>query len=196
MAVPARLLPVDGEVHGHPLVGLPFGEDLLVIDQIILATGAIDDIHLAVAVAVVPNVVDDRAQRRQTDAAGDEEQILALEGGIHREGVAVGAADGDLLAHLHLVEPLGDAAALFNGELHKLLVGRGRGDGEHGLAHPGDGEHGALARLMLEGLFPLGGNHPEGFYVGRIDPDIGDDADRGDQRFLTLIHVPSLPTLS
>ena len=50
---------------------------------------------------------------------------------LHREAVAVRPADGDLLARLHLVQPVGQAAALFDAELHILLVGGGGGDGEH-----------------------------------------------------------------
>ena len=68
-------------------------------------------------------VIDDGVQRCQTDAAGDEQQVLARKRIVHRETVAVGATNGDLLAHLHAVEPFGDTAAFFDGEVQIGLRG-------------------------------------------------------------------------
>ena len=67
-------------------------------------------------------------------------------------------------------------------ELHILLVSGGGGDGEHGLAHAGDGKHGTLAGLMLEGLFAVRRDHTEGFDVRRVNADVRDDADDRNQR--------------
>ena len=196
MTVPLGLLPVDGQVNLHARVLFPLVDDLLIVHQILHTAGAVDDVDLAVAVAVVAAVVDDGAQRRKADAAGDEEHILAHELGIHGEGMAVGPPDGDLLPHLHAVEPLGHTAALLDGELHVLLIGGGGGDGEHGLAHAGDGQHGALAGLVLEGLLAVGGDHPESFHVGRVDANIGHNADCRHERFAVIHSVCLLPAFS
>ena len=83
-------------------------------------------------------VVDDGVQRRKADAAGDEQKIFPGKVSIDREAVAVRAADGDLLARLHRVQPRSHAAAFFDGELHKLGVcGRGC-NGKHRLAYTGN----------------------------------------------------------
>ena len=56
--------------------------DLRVVDQILLRARAVDDVDLAVAVTVVAAVVDDRVQRGKTDAARDEQQVLALQSAV------------------------------------------------------------------------------------------------------------------
>ena len=57
--------------------------------------------------ALVTDIVDDGMKRSQTDAASDEEQILAFKRRIHRKTISIRAADGDLLADLHGVKPRG-----------------------------------------------------------------------------------------
>ena len=147
---------------------------------------------MAVVLAVGQHVFDHAAQRRQADAAGDENQILALEFGIHGKAVAIGAAHGDLLANVHLVQPAGEATALFDGELHMVGAGGRRGDGEHRLAHARDGEHGALARHVLEAhaRARVRAHDREGLDVRRIAADGRDHADGGDQSVVVHCFFP------
>ena len=116
---------------------------------------------------------------------------LPCKRGVNREAVAVGAADGDLLAGLHGVEPFGHAAALFNGKLH-IFLQRGTGrDGEQRLADARHGEHGALAGDMDEGLFAVKADDAEGLDIRRVDADIRDDGDIGDQRIvISCVFLP------
>ena len=86
----------------------------------------------------------------------------------------------DLLAHVHAVQPVGQAAALLDVKLHIFLDRRRGGDGEHGLAHAGDGQHGALAGHVLEALAAAQGLHAEGFHIRRILADGRDDAEHRD----------------
>ena len=130
-------------------------------------------------------------QRRKADAAGDEQKVLSLERGVHRETVAVGAADQNFLPHVHLMQPRGQAAALFDGEFHEILLGGGGGDGEHRFTHAGDGEHGALAGLVLKHLAAAERVHAEGFDVGRVGADGRDHAELGNQ--ILNRHVSFLP---
>ena len=193
MPVPLRLLAVDGEMDVDAVLLAPDVLDLREVDQILFRARAVDDVDLSVAVTVVAAVVDDRVQRGKTDAARDEQQVLARKGGVDREAVAVGAADGDLLAGLHGVEPFGHAAAFFDGELH-IFLQRGAGrDGEQRLADARHGEHGALAGDVDEGLFAVEADHAEGLDVGRVDADIRDDGEIGDQRIRS--HVVSSPSV-
>ena len=105
----------------------------------------------------------------------------------------VPATDGDLLTGLHGVEPFGYAAAFFNGKLH-IFLQRGTGrDGEQRLADARNGEHGALAGDMDEGLFAVKADDAEGLDVRRVDADIRDDGDIGDQRIVS--HACSSPSV-
>ena len=167
--------------------------DLREVDQILFRARAVDDVDLSVAVTVVAAVVDDRVQRGKTDAARDEQQVLARKGGVDREAVAVGAADGDLLVGLHGVEPFGHAAAFFDGELHIFLQRRAGRDGEQRLADARHGEHGALAGDMDEGLFAVKADNAERLDIRRVDADIRDDGDIGDQRIVS--HACSSPSV-
>ena len=85
------------------------------------------------------------------------------------------------------MKPRSQAAALFNGKFHKFRVGGGRGDGEHTLAHTGDGQHGALSGNVLEADPALGSRDPEGLDVGGIDAHVGDDTDVRDQGLVCQI---------
>ena len=109
MSVPVRLLAVDGQMDTDAVLLAPRIEDLLIIDQILLGTRAIDDVDLAVAAAVVAAVIDDRVQRSKADAARDEQQILSRKCSGSRP-LLLGAANGDLLAR-PCCEPVRHAAA-------------------------------------------------------------------------------------
>ena len=69
VAVPVRLLAVDGQMDVDAVLLTPDVLDLGIVDQIVLGAGAVDNVDLAVAAAVVAAVVDDRVQRGQADAA-------------------------------------------------------------------------------------------------------------------------------
>ena len=92
----------------------------------------------------------------ERNTAGNKQQVLTLQLGFHREIVAVGATNGDLIAHFQAMQALGQFTAALDGKFLEFLVGGGRGNGEHTLAHTGDGKHSTLPGHMLEGLFALG----------------------------------------
>ena len=143
---------------------------------------------ISVAVPEGPAVIDDGVQWRQADTAGDEQQVLACKVGIHRETVAVGSPDGDLLPDLHLVKPVGDASTLFDGEV-RILFRWGGGDGEQSLTDTWDREHGALAGNVKERLPAVQAHHTEGLYIGGVHTDHGDFAHNGNQRVMS--HFPA-----
>ena len=63
MAVPALLLAVDCEVYVYTCISRPLFDDLLVVKEIVLASGTVYDVDVAVAVTVVTAVVDYRTER-------------------------------------------------------------------------------------------------------------------------------------
>ena len=193
MTVPVVLRAVDGQVDVDAVLFAPFVEDLLEIDQIFLRARTVDDVDLAVAVAVMTAVVDDGMQGRKADAAGDEQQILASKCGVHGEAVSIGAAQRELLPRLHAVQPRGHAAALFDGEFQKAFLRRGGGDGKQCLAHTGHGEHRALAGDVRKGLFAVQVDHAEGLDIGRVHADVRDLNEHGNQRIVS--HLASPPSV-
>ena len=74
---------------------------LVLVDEVRHGARAVDDPHLAELLARVEDVPDQAAQRRQGDAADDEQQVLAVEL-LQREGVAVRAAEADDVPRLLL----------------------------------------------------------------------------------------------
>ncbi len=180
---------MDAKVRrGGPLV-----QDLLVVDKVLPAPGTVDDIDGPILLAAAPDVVDDRAERREADAAGDEEKVLAEEVRLDREAVAIRPADRHLLARLHLVEPVGHTAAPLDRKFQLLLVRRRRGDREQRLAHAGDREHRALSGDVEERLLPVQPHDAEGLDIRRVLPDARDDADLRDQRVLS--HFAPSPSV-
>ena len=123
MAVPALLLAVDSQIDIHVFVLAPFVHNLVVVHEVVHAAGAVYDVDVTIVFALVADIVDDGMERCQTDAAGDEEQVFAFKRRIHRKTVSVRTADGNLLTHLHGVEPCGQTAALLNAEFH-IFLGR------------------------------------------------------------------------
>ena len=85
MAVPALLLPVDGQVHIHTGRFRPDLLDFFQLNQVIHGTGTIQNIYRAVAVPLVKHIIDDGAQRRKADSSGDKQKILTLQGRLHRK---------------------------------------------------------------------------------------------------------------
>ena len=181
MSVPAFLRTVDRKIDLKIRFFFPFVADFLDVHEVVHASRAVNNHHFTVIVAIMTNVIDDAAQRREPDAARDKEQIFALEISLDGEIFTVRPADGDLLSDFQRMDHLGDAAAFFNGKLHVLFVRRRRRDREHTLADAGDGNHRALAGQMLERLFPVRADDAESLDVGRIPADIGDDSDFGYQ---------------
>ena len=144
-----------------------------------------DDVNGAVFLAVVADVIYDRAERSKSYTAGNEHKVLARELGVNGEAVAVGTADGQLLTHLDEMEPCGEASAFLDAEFHILAVCGRRGYREHRLALAGDGEHGALTGDMLKALSSAGSVYAEGLYIGGIPADIGDNADMREKKIAT-----------
>ena len=60
------------------------------------------------------------------------------------------------------MEPLGNAAALFNGKFHKLGIRRRRSNRKHSLSDTRNGKHGALTGFMFESFFAVGSDYAEG----------------------------------
>ncbi len=94
--------------------------------------------------AVLERIDDAGAQRNQPDAAGHEDQVLAVVI-LHRKAVAVRAAHGELVARLELMQGGGATADLADGEEGLLLGGAGRQRGGK-LAHAEQGHLRELAR--------------------------------------------------
>ena len=78
MAVPFRLLPVDGQVYIHALVFGPLVLDLIQTNQIFLGAGTVKDIHRTIIFTVIHHVIDDGTKRCQADTACYEQKVLSL----------------------------------------------------------------------------------------------------------------------
>ena len=81
VAIPTFLFPVNRQVY--LAVFAPFIQNLLIIYQIILGTGTVNDVQRAIGIRIftllVTAIIDYRTERSQTDTAGDEQQILTLQ---------------------------------------------------------------------------------------------------------------------
>ena len=168
----------------------------MIVHQILHTARAVHNVDLAVTVAIVAAVVDDRAERSESDTSGDEEQVVSRKRGIHGERSAVRTADGDLLSHFHGVKPFGHTTALLDGEFHEFGVGRRGGNGEHRLTNARNRKHRTLPGHMVKCFFAVRRDHTEGFDIRRINADVGYNADLRDQRFFHLSHCPALLTSS
>ena len=115
---------------------------------------------------VLEDVDDGRAQRDEADAAGDVDDVLALDL-VEREAVAEGAADADLVAGPELVQGAGDLADPPHREVAAVVLRAERQrDGE--LAGPEDRAHDELARsLIAEGPAPAPGSRTRSNRSGR-----------------------------
>ena len=78
MAVPFRLLPVDGQIYIHALVLRPLVLNLIQANQIFLRAGTVKDIYSTVIFTVVHHIVDDGTKRCQADASRYKQKILSL----------------------------------------------------------------------------------------------------------------------
>ena len=85
MAVPALLLPVDGQVHIHAGRFRPDLLDFFQLNQVIHGTGTIKNVYASVIFPLVKHIIDDGAQGRKTDSSGDEQKVLTLQGRLHRK---------------------------------------------------------------------------------------------------------------
>ena len=151
-------------------------------------------ISVRILTLFVTAVVNDRTQRRQTDTAGDKQQILAFQtivavfrcrNGFYREVLSQRTSDCHFLTNLHHMEPAGQTAALFNGKFHEFLVCRRRCDREHTFADARNGDHRTLTGHMLEQLVSIQTNHTECLYIRGILTDVSYDADFWNQCFLS-----------
>ena len=113
MTVPLGLLAVNGKMNTYTCIICPFFDYFLIVNKILLTARAVNNINLAVAVAVVAAVVDNLAQWRKTYTARNEKQVVTRKFGINGERSAVRPANGYFLPHLHGVQPLCNAAAFF-----------------------------------------------------------------------------------
>ena len=77
MAVPALLLPVDGQIYIDARRLHPDLLNLLKLHQIVRGTGTVEDIYRTVIVAVIQHIIDDGTKRCKTDSSGDEQKILS-----------------------------------------------------------------------------------------------------------------------
>ena len=111
MTVPLGLLAVNGKVNIYARIICPFVNYFLVVNKVLLTARAVNNIYLAVAVAVVAAVVNNRTQWCKTYTAGNEKQVVTRKFGIDRERSAVRPAYGYFLPYLHRVQPLCNAAA-------------------------------------------------------------------------------------
>ena len=111
MTVPLGLLAVNCKMNVYARIICPFFDYFLVVNKVLLAARAVNNINLAVAVAVVAAVVNNRTQGCKTYTAGNEKQVVTRKFGINREGSAVRPANGYFLPYLHRVQPLCNAAA-------------------------------------------------------------------------------------
>ena len=189
MAVPIGLGIVDSEVNSYTGVVRPLLNYLLVIKKVCLASRAVDDIDIAVAIAVMSAVIDNRAQGRKTNTARDKEKVLARKYVVYGEWIAVRTANCDLLTDLCLMEPLGNATALLNGKFHIFGVCGGRGYREHSLTDSVDREHCALSGTMIKGFLSVGGYDSEGLDIGCVYANVGNNADRRNQSIIDIIHL-------
>ena len=203
MAVPALLLPVDSQIYIDARRLHPDLLNLLKLHQIVRGTGTVENVYRTVIVPVIQHVVDDRAKGRKTDSSGDKQKILLLQRCLHRKGISVGTAHGNLVSHIHSMQVICQGAAALNAELLIFFVGGGRCDREHRLAHTGNRYHGTLTRHMLKKLLAVSSHYPEGFNVRSFRADIRHHANHRNQRVYsdiicvsaagTFTHFPHLP---
>ena len=109
----------------------------------------VDDGDLAELGTLVVDVVDERAQRSDAEAARHQQDVVPLHV-LEREASAERAAQAHDVAALHLVQHLGEVAGATHAQLDEAALGRRAGYGDRRLAHPEDGHLDELARLVRE----------------------------------------------
>ncbi len=108
------------------------------------------DVHLAEVAAVVEDVVDQRPQRGDAEAAGDDQQVVPLQD-ADRETLAVGPADADLVARLEAVQRAGHLADRPDADLEGGPDWSARRQIEmRDLADAEERDHDELPRLVVE----------------------------------------------
>ena len=167
----------------------PFVYDLLIVHKVILGTGTVNDIYRAVTFTVMTAVINHGAKRRKPDTSRNKEKILPFQLGIDRKTVSVRSSYRQLLSDFKRMQPIRKTTAFLDTEFHVFCIRRRRGYRKHCLSDAGHRKHGALSRLMKKGLFPVGSKDAEGFYIRRIDSDVGNRNNLWYQRF--VIHLSS-----
>ena len=141
---------IHGQVQLEVLAVLPHLE-LVAEHDLGGVFGTVDDGDFPELAALVVDVVDERAQRRDAQAARHQKHVVAAHL-VDGEPAAEGPADADDLAALHLVQPLGEASRAADAQLDEALLGGRRRDGDGRFPHAEDGQLHELARLLAEGL--------------------------------------------
>ena len=143
--------------------------------------GAVDDVHGLEETAVLLHVPERRPERRQPQAAGDEQYVLSVHL-FHGKAGAEGAADPDSQAALGPRQKVREVAGTADAQLEIAPACRRRRDAEGRFADAGDLEHQELARHEGEALALFG--------IDDADPveafDAGQAMDAGD---LGLVRV-------
>ena len=189
MSVPAFLRAVDGQIYIDALCFAPDLLDFFELYKVVRRAGTVEDIDGAVISAVVKHIIDDGAQRRQTDTTGDKQQIFPFQLCLNREMIAVWTADGNLVAHLQAVQIIRQHSAFFDAEFLEFFICRRGGDGKHTLADAGRAEHCALSRHMFKQLAALRRVDAERLYVRRFLADVGNHAHHRNQRISGIIFM-------
>ena len=149
-AIPGVVGVVDGQVQVEVLAMTPHLE-LVAEHDLGGVLRTVDDGYLAEVAALVVDVVDEAAKRRDAQAAGNQQDIVALHL-LEREAAAERPADAHDVAALHLVQRLGEATGAAHAQLDEAAFGGARRNGDGSLAHAEDGQLDELARLMTERL--------------------------------------------
>ncbi len=150
------------------------GAELVDIEEVVRGAGAEEEVGLALGDTLGDHLVDHTLYRGEAGAAGDEDDILIA---VTEVEVAVGAAEGDGVAYLHVVvdiggdDALGDAA---DAEIEVAFLARVGGDGVGavGIAFEAavgrGGNLHVLAGLVLE-VYPVGEFEADAFdIVGQV----------------------------
>ena len=149
-AIPGVVGVVDGQVQVEVLAMTPHLE-LVAEHDLGGVLRTVDDGDLAEVAALVVDVVNEAAKRRDAQTAGNQQDIMALHL-LEREAAAERPADAHDVAALHLVQRLGETAGTAHAQLDEATLGGARRNGDGSLAHAEDGQLDELARLMAERL--------------------------------------------
>ena len=148
VAAPVATRGVDRDVDLDVAARAP-ARNLLGIEHVVGRTRAVEQHHAAVVAACREDFQDGRAQRREADAAGDEDDVPPARGG-QRPGCAVRAAHAELRAGHEFGERPGDGADRPYRVHEPLRLGDVTADRNRALAAPEGVEHVELARRKRE----------------------------------------------
>ena len=110
---------------------------------------AIDDGNFAELTALIVNIVDQRAQRRDAQTARDKQNVVALHF-FEWERSAERPANSNHVTALHFVQLFGELTCASHAQLDEALLGRRRRNGDGSFAHAKDGQLDELAGLLVK----------------------------------------------